>query len=236
MSPSQNDEVTVVATLRGVAAGASGARLGAVAKGEEVAGTDEPKRDTKDRILDAALATVAADGLMGATARRIARQGDFNQALIFYHFGSIEELLLASLERANRRRINRFEARLNNVDTLAELVRIASELHGGPDDPDSPALAAIVTGWSNAEEFGRRVLATMQPWDELVEGAIRRSLEGTPFATLVPAKELSWAISALYLGIEMLSRLDPDDQRSQRMFASLGGLAMLAEPILKHKE
>ncbi len=192
-----------------------------------------PEPSTKDRILDAALATIANDGLMGATARRIAAAGDFNQALIFYHFGSIEELLLASLERANRRRMARFADRLNEVKSLTELVRLASALHGGPDDPDSPALAAIVTGWSNTEEFGARILATMEPWDSMVEAAIRRSLEGTAFAGMVPAKELSWAVSALYLGIEMLSRLDPADRRSAQLFGTLGGLAMIADPILQ---
>ena len=188
--------------------------------------------DTKDRILDAALETVNAEGLMGASARAIARTGDFNQALVFYHFGSVEELLLAALQRANDRRIERFRDRLENATDLPGLVAIATDLHGGPDDPDSAALSAIVAGWSKSSDLGPKILATLDPWHELVEAAVNRSLEGSPFASVLPAADLAWAISALFLGIEILARLDPSDTRSDELFASLDGLAKLAGPFL----
>ncbi len=57
-------------------------------------------QDTRDRIIDAALRTVRDEGLVRTSVRQIARTGGFNQALVFYHFGSVEELLLAALERS----------------------------------------------------------------------------------------------------------------------------------------
>lgn len=190
-------------------------------------------QETRDRIIDAALETVRVEGLVGTSARAIARTGDFNQALVFYHFGSIEELLLAALERANDRRIDRFSERLNAVDDLGGLVEIAVELHVGDDDPEHSALAAIVAGWSTSSDVGQRILETLRPWDEMVEAALQRSLADTPFSQVVPTKDLAHAIAAMFLGIEMMSRLDRDDSRTESLFASLSGAAQLAAPILE---
>jgi AcrR family transcriptional regulator len=48
------------------------------------------------RIAEAALATLKAHGFAGASARAIAHVGGFNQALIFYHFGSVQNALLGA--------------------------------------------------------------------------------------------------------------------------------------------
>ena len=190
-------------------------------------------QETRDRIIDAVLTTVRNEGLVGTSARVIARTGGFNQALVFYHFGSVEDLLLAALERANDRRIERFRDRLNSVDTLTELVDIASDLHVNNDDPDHSALSAIVAGWSTSSDVGQRILATLRPWDEMVEAALQRSLADTPFSQIVPTKDLAHAIAAMFLGIELMSRLDRDDARTDSLFASLSGAAQLAGPILE---
>ena len=51
-------------------------------------------------ILDAALAEFAALGLCGARVDRIAERAGVNKRLIYYYFGSKEDLFLAVLERA----------------------------------------------------------------------------------------------------------------------------------------
>ena len=44
----------------------------------------------------------------GASARAIAREGSFNQALIFYHFASVRNLLLAVLDLISERRMSEY--------------------------------------------------------------------------------------------------------------------------------
>ena len=189
-------------------------------------------QETRDRIIDAALETVRVEGLVGASARAIARTGDFNQALVFYHFGSIEDLLLAALERANERRIERFREPLESVESLADLVRIAADLHRSQSEVDHAGLVGIVAGWSSSSDMGRRILEILRPWDEMVEAALHRSLNGTPFAQIVPTADLAHGVAALFLGISLISRLDENDTRTESLFASLGGAAELAGPIL----
>ncbi len=190
-------------------------------------------QETQHRIIDAALETVRVEGLVGTSARAIARTGDFNQALVFYHFGSIEELLLAALQRANDRRVERFRDRLEAVDSLDGLVQIAADLHSNDDDPDHPALVAIVAGWSTSSDVGVRILETLRPWDEMVEAALCRSLADTPFAQVVPTRDLAHAISSMFLGIELMGRLDRDDKRTESLFTTLAGAARVVGPMLE---
>src|SRR5437016_5946824 len=84
---------------------------------------------TRAQILDAAIETLKGEGFAGATSRTIARIGRFNQALIFYHFGSVEGLLLAALERAGDERLSRYRERLDGVSTLEGLLEALAELY-----------------------------------------------------------------------------------------------------------
>ena len=54
---------------------------------------------TRERILEAAFETVRREGYANTSARAIARRGSFNQALIFSHFGEVNQLLLAAVDR-----------------------------------------------------------------------------------------------------------------------------------------
>ena len=119
------------------------------------------------------------------------------------------------------------------MNDLGELVEIAKELHVNHDDSDHAALHAIVAGWSTNSDVGKRILETLRPWDEMIEAALNRTLAETPFSQVVPTKDLAHAIAAMFLGIELISRLDRDDSRTDSLFASLSGAAQLAGPILE---
>jgi len=54
---------------------------------------------TRLALLDAAEELLITKGVAGITTRKVADRAGVNQALVHYHFGTIEELLLAALER-----------------------------------------------------------------------------------------------------------------------------------------
>jgi AcrR family transcriptional regulator len=54
---------------------------------------------TRLALLDAAEELLITKGVAGITTRKVADLAGVNQALVHYHFGTIEELLLAALER-----------------------------------------------------------------------------------------------------------------------------------------
>ena len=57
-------------------------------------------RSTRTRrlLVDAAIETLKEEGFTRASARTIAERAGSNQGLIFYHFGSVANLLLAALD------------------------------------------------------------------------------------------------------------------------------------------
>jgi AcrR family transcriptional regulator len=56
---------------------------------------------TRKALLDAAEELLISKGVSGITTRKVADRAGVNQALVHYHFGTIEQLLLAVLERVS---------------------------------------------------------------------------------------------------------------------------------------
>jgi AcrR family transcriptional regulator len=186
------------------------------------------RRTTKDRLIDAAISTLRSHGYAGASARQIATVGKLNQALVFYHFGSVEDLWLAALDRTSAKRLARYEERLAEAKTLREMVEVARELYR--EDIASghvKVLAELVSAGSSSPGLGPRVAARVDPWVALIETTITRAVAGTPVVSIMPPKQIAEGIAAFYLGAEMLSNLGGDDAHMEAMFDSAQRVATL---------
>ena len=188
---------------------------------------------TRERIVDAALQTLKTSGFAGASARAIARTGGFNQALVFYHFGSVNDLLLAALEETSRRRMAAYREVLGPGLGLAELVAAAAAVY----QEDLAAghltvLAEMVGAGVSAPDLGPRVAACLRPWVAFTEEAVASAVAGTAVEPLVPATDLAYAIVALYLGVELLTHLDGDRARAESLFRSGARMAELLGPLV----
>jgi len=184
--------------------------------------------ETKARIVEAALETLKARGFAGASAREIARTGDFNQALVFYHFGSVQNLLLAGLDLVSERRMRAYGPAFERAGTVPELAALAREIYD--EDLENgyvTVLGELVAGGMSDPHLGREVVARLEPWIGMVELKLRALLAGSPAESIVPARDLAFAMIALYLGIDMLSQLDGDHARAQ----SLLDLGVRAAPL-----
>ncbi|MQA63552.1 MAG: TetR family transcriptional regulator [Actinophytocola sp.] len=63
-----------------------------------------PRSEVRERILDAARKTFAADGFAGATIDAIAAAAGFTKGAVYSNFGSKDELFLALLDQQIQRR------------------------------------------------------------------------------------------------------------------------------------
>jgi AcrR family transcriptional regulator len=184
---------------------------------------------TRERILDAALETLRAEGYAGATARAIAKRGNVNPALIFYHFGGVDELLLAALDRSSEQRMARWREVLDGVSTLTELLDAMRTLYA--EDMQTPHVAAVqelVAGGAFSGELGPAVAARMQPWVDLAHEVIDRILGDSPLHRAVDTRDLAFALVAMYLGSEQVARLQGNASRIDSLFAA----ALRAAPAL----
>ncbi len=190
-------------------------------------------RDTRRRIVDATIETIKHEGIVGTSARAIARRGDLNQALIFYHFGSVEEVLFAAIQETSRLRIERYRERLTGVTSFPDLVEIAADLHREDmEEGNLTILTQLMAGAAGNPEFGPRVRDAFDPWIHVVVDALRDVLGGSTYERLVPLEDLGYAVSALFLGVELLAHLDPDRTGNEALFASMGTLAEAVQVML----
>ncbi len=184
------------------------------------AGGGEALSGTKLRIAEAALETLKERGFAGASAREIAGAGGLNQALVFYHFGSVQNALLAALDLVSARRMEAYGADFERAATLPELASLARRIHS--EDLQNgyvTVLGEMVAGGVSDARLGGEVVARVQPWIELVAGKAQALLAGSPFAAMLPARELAFAIVALYLGVDMLSQLEGEHARAESLLA-----------------
>jgi AcrR family transcriptional regulator len=189
--------------------------------------------ETRARIVEATLETLADVGIAGTSARAIAKRGDLNQALIFYHFGSVDDAVIAAVDHMSGERMGRHAAALAKAETLVDLVRIAKELHADDSRTNNmTVLAQAFAGAAGNPETGPKLYTSLERWSDMVTDSIRRVLEPYPAATIVPAELLGQSISALFLGIELLSDLDPERADAGRLFTSLEGAAVALQLLL----
>jgi AcrR family transcriptional regulator len=189
---------------------------------------------TRDRIVNATLETLKKEGFAGASARAIARRGGFNQALVFYHFGTVQNLLLAALDATSAARLARYEESLATASSPPEMIAAARQLHA--EDAESghiTVLSEMIAGSVGNPELGPQITARMTPWIDFVEREITRALGDSPLAPLLPARDLAFAVVAFYLGLDLLTQLDGDRSKTDSLMQLAdSGLSMIA-PLLE---
>ncbi len=185
--------------------------------------------DTKDRIVEAAIATLKAHGYARASARTIAAEGGFNQALIFYHFGSVRNALLAALDRTSAERMEAYRTAAAEAADMPALVAVATRIyHEDLASGHIKILAELIAGASSDPALGPEIVARIAPWIAFAKEEIERVFEGTPLANLLPADDLAYAIVAQFLGLELLTHLDGSTERAERLFQLSTALATIA--------
>lgn len=194
---------------------------------------DTAGAETRRRIVAAALDTLREEGFAGTSARAIATRAGVSQAAVFYHFGRVEDLLLAALDETAARRMERYEAAVDGASTLPGLLEVAAEVYR--EDLASghlAVLAEMVGGASSSPDLGAAIAQKIEPWVRFTEQAVGRVLEGSPLAVAMPVADVAFAIVALYLGMEMLTHLDGDTARAESLFSSAQQLGGLLAPLL----
>jgi AcrR family transcriptional regulator len=174
---------------------------------------------TKQVLVKAAIDTLKADGFAGASARAIAGRAGCNQALVFYHFGSVANLLLAALDAVSADRLEHYSTALEHVGSPRELIDVAAAIFR--EDLDAgyvTVLVEMIAGASSTPGLGAEVAARIAPWKEFARRAIESTTANAALGSLLPADQAAYGIVALYLGLELLSHLDGDQTSALALF------------------
>jgi AcrR family transcriptional regulator len=187
---------------------------------------------TRAALITAAITTLRESGFAAASARRIAAAAGCNQALIFYHFGSVPDLLVAALEDISARRMADYRGLLDRTGTVAELVDAAREIVlTDLDEGHLTVLVEMISGAQSVPGLGERIAACLAPWREFAETAVRDVLAASPLPSLVPAEQVAHAVVAGILGLELLASLDGDRASALALFDRARGVGELLDRL-----
>lgn len=184
--------------------------------------------ETRTLLLDAALRSLADHGYAGTTARGIAKEAGTNPASINYHFGGMRRLLVEALRRSNDARLVRYREATAEVDSIPGLIDTWQRLH----DEDVAvghigAMVALLGATSSDPALRADLAEVFGSWQGFVEEKVTAALAGTPLGPLFPTEQAAFVILALFVGVELLTGLDGNEERATELFragALLAGL------------
>jgi AcrR family transcriptional regulator len=134
---------------------------------------------TRDALLDAAERLLVTDGPAALTTRRIAEEAAQSHGLIRYHFGSLEQLLVHTLERATDRILERQRQLYAGDEPFIEKWRTAmGYLETDVESGGFPKLAAEMIALSyNQPAYRPAVQRAMEGFTEMLTEAVRAALD-----------------------------------------------------------
>lgn len=183
---------------------------------------------TRQQLVEGTLETIRRHGIAATSARTIAATAGVNQALIFYHFGSMHALLAEACQQATEVRIRRYRNRLAAVTSFDELLDLGRFLHAEEQKLGNVAiLAQLLAGAQRDEQLAPPVAAALRLWIAEIEKVLSRLLADTPFADVIDVPGLATATSAAFIGIELFDGIDA--AAAVNALDSLQRLAILIE-------
>ena len=173
---------------------------------------------TKHDILERAVDIASVEGLQGLTIGRLAEELEMSKSGLFAHFGSKEELQLATVEAARQRFVD-------------EMFRPALKAERG-----YPRLLAICRSWLDyikrgvfpggcffaaaSFEFDGRpgpvreaVVSAMDIWLDALEQAIRMARDEGHLDRTIDVKQLAFELNAIFFGANFSYQMR-DDKRA----------------------
>jgi len=186
--------------------------------------------DTRTRLMTAALETVRDLGIGAVSARTIAGRAGVNQALVFYHFGSVDNLLAEACRAGTAERLASYRDMLTAVGSLRELLAVGRALHAAERAGGNVTLLAQLLAASAGNDTLRTATAdALRMWTSELEAVLRRVLRAGPLDGLLDPPALAQLVSAAFIGLELFGTVN--ERGAETAITELDRLGLLAEAI-----
>jgi AcrR family transcriptional regulator len=176
--------------------------------------------ETAERILQAAYRRLAADGYAHLNMRDVAAEAKVNHALIHYYFGSKDQLVIAVLDAANRRLIERQTQMYNTPGDFAAKWAQArafyeEDLASGFVRVQMELWAASLSNEALRENFVPRIME----WRRVIEHAVRDALAHYQLDLPVSPEVIATWISDFWFGMEFEMLLGISEEQAHHQEA-----------------
>ena len=186
---------------------------------------------TRMSILRSARRRLCEGGYAQLNVRDIARDAGVNHALIGYHFGGKQPLVLAVLDDANKQLLERQTRMYNDTASASQKWQQACDFY--EDDLQSgfvrllmELMGACFTDEALRNEFLPRLLA----WHELVEAAVTDFIQKSDLKLPVSARAISAWIRWFWTGMEASMTLGITEEQGHQREA-LEAVAVLLRTV-----
>ncbi|WP_304050861.1 TetR/AcrR family transcriptional regulator [Jatrophihabitans endophyticus] len=164
---------------------------------------------TRAKLMAAAVAVLRDEGMAGLSARTVAARAGVNQALVFYHFTTLNGLVDEACRQTVDDSVEFYRTRFAAVDSLVELLHAGRELHERERAAGNVALMAqLLSGAQRDDVLGDAARYAMATWNREIEVVVRRVLATSPLVGIADPAGLARAVSASFLGLELYEGVD----------------------------
>ncbi|MFJ9819405.1 TetR/AcrR family transcriptional regulator [Streptomyces sp. NPDC101151] len=200
-------------------------------------------QETKTKLLEGALRTLTEQGIAKTSARTVASTAGVNQALVFYHFGSVDELLAAACRYGAEKSVAQHRPRLASVASLSELLAVGRDIHEQERGGGHVALLGqLLAGAQTHAALGPATAAGLDLWIAEIEQVLRRVLASTPLAEFADPAGLARAVAASFVGVELYEGVDEAGAHAAldaleqlgALVAALDALGPVAQRAVRH--
>jgi AcrR family transcriptional regulator len=165
--------------------------------------------ETRAKLLTAAADTLRDAGIAGLSARAIATRAGVNQALIFYHFSTVAELVVAATRQAVDESVGYYRAEFTRVASLGELLEVGRHLHDRELSRGNVAMMSqLMAGAQQDPALAAAARYAMAAWSNEVESVVRRLIAGSPLQPVAEPRGLARAICAAFIGFQLYDGVD----------------------------
>lgn len=169
----------------------------------------ERARRTRERLLDAAALVFARDGYERASLNELIRESGLTKGAFYHHFGSKEELALATFRYKQEQLLGRARELmphdLDAVEELQAVIRVRARLYA--EDPSLRCILRLgaelgATAGPGSDFAGYQDLAI-----ETFAGIVRRGQKQGSIRPGIDPRSAGEAIFAAIVGADRLSRM-----------------------------
>ena len=155
-----------------------------------------------EAFLDAAERLLVREGAAGISTRQLAREAGQNHGLVHYYFGSVDELLLQTLERFTERVLDRQRAMYETGAPFAEKWRTAMGFIDEDLDSGYPKVWAEMEALAwDRPELRERLRAVNDQWRSLLRDALTEAIDEYGLESRFSAEALAALVMQFQKGL-----------------------------------
>jgi AcrR family transcriptional regulator len=193
--------------------------------------TPTKSSETAERILQAAYRRLVSDGYARLNMRDVAAEAGVNHAMIHYYFGNKDQLVIAALDEANRRLLERQTQMYNTPGTFAEKWAQARAFY--EQDLASGFVRVQMELWAvslSNESLRADLLPRVLAWYQAIEDAVHDALAYYQLDLPVSAEVIAAWIGKFWVGLEFEMLLGISEAQTHHQ-AALDAMQHLLERL-----